>query len=447
MKPAPRRSASPSPHAARAWHARSRYRSESHDTAHSGEAEESLDAGVDHPLIARAEPQLVTRQDELQLLIEHLRSEGSFAYDSEFIGELTYVPKLCLIQVASRQKVALIDPLSPQIDLLPFWNLLADPAVEKIVHAGQQDIEPVYRNTKVPAANIFDTQIAAGFIALAWPVALGKLVREMLGVRLGKGLTFTHWDQRPLSAMQLRYAADDVRYLPALRQSIGERLDAVDHARWAAEEFASLCEPTQYVFNPATYYLKLRGASSLQQSQLAVLRELTIWRDRVAREHNVPARSLLRDEILVDMSRNPVKTVEKLDRVRGLPRPVEQAHGAELVEATARGLAVPPDEMPKSLNFEPTPAQRFGSDAIWAAAQCICIGQSIDPALVASRQEMSDFYYRQIVRPDEATSDSPIMQGWRREALGEPLLKLIGGHGASLQWSDGGLRYSSPEAL
>lgn len=437
------RSAAQSPHAARAWHARSRYRSQSHDSAHAADQDASNGSNIDHPLIARGEALLITQQEDLQSLIDHLRSEGSFAYDSEFIGELTYVPKLCLIQVASRQKVALIDPLSPQIDLLPFWELLADPAVEKIVHAGQQDIEPVYRNTGRAAASMFDTQIAAGFVALAWPVALGKLVKEMLGVRLGKGLTFTHWDQRPLSPMQLRYAADDVRYLPALRQAIGERLDTLGHTRWAEDEFAALCEPLQYVFNPETYFLKVRGASSLQPGQMAVLRELTVWRDRVAREHNVPARSLLRDEILIDMSRNPVKSVEKLTRVRGLPRPVEQAHGAELVEATLRGLSVPPEKLPRTHSCEPTPAQRFGSDAIWAAAQCICIGQSIDPALVASRQEMSDFYFNHVINPNPPAAISPIMQGWRREALGEPLLKLIDGdESVRLHWSDGGLKFS-----
>src|SRR4029079_14339773 len=97
------------------------------------------------------------------------------------------------------------------------------------------------------------------------------------------------------------------------------------------EEFDALCEPTQYQFNPQTQYLKVRNASSLSPQGLAVLRELTIWRDAIARAHDVPSRSFLRDEILIDLSRSPVKSVEKLNRVKGLPRPVEAAHGAQIV--------------------------------------------------------------------------------------------------------------------
>src|SRR6185295_14475604 len=163
-----------------------------------------------------------------------------------------------------------------------FWELLCEPGVEKIVHAGEQDIEPVVRHLNRAPADFFDTQICAGFCALPYPVSLSKLVGELIGAKLGKGLTFTHWDQRPLSAMQLRYAADDVRYLPALRAEMGKRLAATGHEAWAREEFESLCEPTQYQFDPQTSYMKVRNSTSLTPQGLAILRELTIWRDSLA---------------------------------------------------------------------------------------------------------------------------------------------------------------------
>jgi ribonuclease D len=134
------------------------------------------------------------------------------------------------------------------VDLTPFWELLCDPAVEKIVHAGDQDVEPVVRHLNRSPANFFDTQIAAGFCALPYPVSLSKLVMELTGAKLGKGLTFTHWDQRPLSPMQLRYAADDVRYLPAVRAELGRRLEKSHHAGWAKEECEALCDASQYRF-------------------------------------------------------------------------------------------------------------------------------------------------------------------------------------------------------
>jgi ribonuclease D len=290
-------------------------------------------------------------------------------------------------------------------------------------------------------ANFFDTQIAAGFCGLPYPVSLSKLVGELTGAKLGKGLTFTHWDQRPLSAMQLRYAADDVRYLPAVRAELGRRLEANGHAAWASQECEALCDASRYRFDPDTQYLRVKGASSLQARNLAVLRALTAWRDAAARQHDLPPRAFLKDEILIDLSRNPAKSVDKLGRVRGLPRPVEHAHGAEIVEATQRGLSTPAADLPPQRNTEQTPTERFRSDALWAAAQVICAGKQLDSALVVSRQEMADFYQALMSKGD--LTALRLMKGWRREALGEPLVKLVNDSARlQLRWSDGTLGIS-----
>jgi ribonuclease D len=427
----------PSGNMKRVRYARSAHRARSHETAHAETPAPSREDLARHPNVPSGEAQMVATQAGLEELIGHLRESKSFAYDSEFIGELTYLPKLCLIQVATTSRIALIDPLA-KLDLMPFWELLADPSIEKIVHAGEQDVEPIGRHLGRPASNIFDTQIAAGFIGMAYPVALLKLVHEIVGIKLGKGLTFSHWDQRPLSAMQHRYAADDVRYLPALREKIGQRLEATGHVDWATEEFVALCDVKLYQFDPQTHYLRVKGATTLNGQQLAVLRELTIWRDAIARAHDVPPRAFLRDDLLVDLSRNPVKDVQKLDRVRGLPRPVEAAHGAEIVSAIQRGLATPPAHMPPA-RPEPTPTERFRADALWAAAQCLCIGQSVDPSLVTSRQEIGDFY-RYLSRGGKEP-DIALLKGWRKEAVGEPLRQMVKERRAiAVDWVEGSLR-------
>ena len=417
----------------------SQFRTRNHQSAHADGTDEAVAAVAEHPQVPQGAPALIDQPDAFSALLDHLRSAGRFAYDSEFIGELTYVPKLCLIQVATADRVALIDPLVG-LDLRPFWELVCDPAVEKIVHAGQQDVEPVFRHVGRPAANVFDTQVAAGFVGLAYPVSLSKLVMDQVGAKLGKGLTFTNWDQRPLSPMQMRYAADDVRYLLAIRDDLGRQLDGLGHAAWAAAETAAACDPAGFGFDRESAYLKVRGAAGLPPRNAAVLRELAIWRDAQAREHDVPARTFLKDEVLLDLARQPAKSVDRLARVRGMPRPVEQAYGEEIVAVTARGLATPVERLPEVRDVEPTPRQRFNADAAWSLLGVLCAGRSIDPNLISSRQDVGEVY-RAVAAGEPPPPDARLLRGWRREAAGQALLDLLAGRGAlDVRWVNDGLR-------
>lgn len=428
---APSSAASPSPSTTyRPSPYRSSKRRNNHQEAHAEEQPTNELSGhhSSHPLIFRGPPTLITTNADLLVLLNRLREVGSFAYDSEFIGEATYTPKLCLVQIATHQEVALVDPLAQGLDLSPFWKILCDESVEKIVHAGQQDIEPVVRITHDRPRNIFDTQIAAGFVGMTYPVALSKLVAELIGAKLGKSMTFTQWDARPLSSTQLKYAADDVRYLPALRDLLGTKLASAPsggHLDRAHAEFEALCEPTQYIFNPDTYIHRVRGSGSLTPSQMRVLRELVIWRDAAARVADVPARAYLKDEILIDLSRSPVKTADKLAKVRGLPRPIEHEQGQALIAATLRGLSAPPvPGLIEDKSDEPTPTLKFKADALWSAAQALCHGYGIDPQLVTSRQEIGRLTYAVLARKP-VPADVDLTKGWRHELLGKKLLALL----------------------
>ena len=415
------------------------HRARSHAQAHSQSSPHEQTRHQDHALASREHPQLVTRPDELAELLESLRNAGSFAYDSEFIGELTYLPKLCLIQVASTTRIALIDPLA-ELDIRPFWELVADPSVEKVVHAGLQDVEPVFRAVGKPPANLFDTQIAAGFCGVGYPLSLSKLVMVMVGAKLGKGLTFSHWDARPLTDHQLRYAADDVRYLPAVRHEIGKQLDPNHHAKWAKEESASLTDPSMHVFDPHTQWTKFRGANALSPQNQAILRQLTIWRDGAAQTENVPPRTLVKDEILLDMARWPIEKIEDLHRIKGLPRPVEAEYGEQIVRETAAAKASPQKEWPSLASYEPAPEEKFRADALFFTAQCLCAGQGIDPALVTSRQDIGEMY--RVFASGEVPENSRVLRGWRREAVGQKLLDLLAGKASiKFEWKEGCLRF------
>jgi len=416
---------------------RTRHRTRSHDSAHTDDAPEPRDL-PDDLLIPRDQATLITDNGELAKLIERVRAAGSFAYDTEFIGEMTYHPQLCLVQVATATEVALIDPLAA-VDLSKFWELLADGSIEKVVHAGEQDIEPVHRNVGKPAANMFDTQVAAGFCAMAYPVALGKLVGELLSIKLTKGHTFTDWQRRPLSSSQLHYAADDVRFLPAMAARLKARLTDLGHVAWAAAECAARCDPTRYAFDPEYDFYHVRGAATLPAAQLAVLRTLMIWRDATAQEAKMPARALLKDEALIDLARQPAKSIERLGRVKFLSRPVIEQHGEELVSRTLAALANPPAHIVAPKPVEPTPSERFRGESLWAAAQAICLSRGIDTAVVTSRQDIGEL--DRLFADDEPVAQHAIMQGWRAEAMGNQLLELMREKSrVAIRWSNGRLK-------
>jgi len=413
------------------------YRDRADALAHAAEAEP--EPVPRHPLVCRGKVEMITSPDALADFIEHLRSCGSFGYDSEFIGEMSYQPKVCLIQAATTRRVALIDPLGG-LDVTPFWEILADPGVEKIVHAGQQDLEPVVRYLGRAPASVFDVQIAAGFAGLAYPASLRRLVEELTGTRLGKGFTFTHWDRRPLSPMQQRYAADDVRYLPAVRCELARRLEASGHAAWAAEECAALCDMSVYKRSPADECLRMRGAGRLSPRQLAILRELSIWRDEAARRADLPARTYVRDEVLTTLAKLAPASEEQLARIHGLPRPVRAGEGRNILAAIERGRQAAPVDAALCAESEESPQQRFAIDALWTAVQARCYAEGIDPALVCSRRDVARFYRRCRGEKLPDNSDDPLARGWRGALLGDELRRFVEGSATlSLKWAGGRL--------
>lgn len=401
---------------------RARHRALAHQAAHAqGDSHCPEIVIPEHLPAPRGKAELIQSDSALLDLLTELRQTGSFAYDSEFIGESSYYPRLCLIQVATMTRIALIDPLSG-IDLMPFWQLLGDPKVEKIVHAGAQDIEPVARLSGQPARNVLDTQIVAGFCAMAYPTSLAKLIGELTGVSLDKGLTFTFWEQRPLSNKQMRYAADDVRYLPAAWIELKKRLEKTGHIDWARTECDQLCDPSNYGFSPETAVEKVRGAGGLEPQELNVLRELVMWRDIMAREVNSPARSFLRDEVLIDLSRVMPRKRDQFKKIRNLPKPLLDQHAETLLCLIERGASASTDGVEVLRGVEPTPTERFQADALWATAQAICIGQSIDPALVTSAKEIAMLYRHLLDGTD--FSGLRVMKSWRKQALGDKLIRV-----------------------
>lgn len=429
----PRKKPIPGPH-----QYRNRARQRSHQEALENPENHNHSPIPTHPLISAGRAALITGRRELETLLTAIRDCGRFAFDTEFIGEMTYFPKLCLIQLALPDSVHLVDPLA-DLDLLPFWELVADPAIETIVHAGKQDLEPVHRLLGRAPANIFDTQIASGFINLPYPLGLGKMVEEFFGVHLGKGFTFAQWDERPLPKGLLRYAADDVRFLLATRAEIGRRLDALGHAAWAKEECDALCDAALYEFDAEAQCNRVKKSSSLKPRQRAVLKELVIVREQAGRNHNIPPRFLLKDEILILLAQKAPASQAELDEIRGLPREFVHSYGEALIEGVRRAQSVEMEPKKRETKTRgETPADRIRIDGLWSMLMALCIGRGIDSAVVTNRQEMTDFYWA--ATSGRSLEASPLMQGWRREFVGDLLLQLMRGEIAvEFAWNDTGL--------
>jgi ribonuclease D len=392
---------------------RGRKRSESHRQAHEDAAAVGdLPPILDHPLVPQGEPELITSQAAFDDLVASLRNQGRFGYDTEFIGEHTSYPKICVVQVATGDHVWLIDALA-EIDLRPLWELLADPAVEKIVHAGEQDLEPVMRNLGPPARppqNIFDTQIAAAFTGCPYPSSLRRLAELLLGADLGHGLKFSQWDHRPLTNVQRQYAANDVRYLPLLRHRIGERLEELGNTAWAAEECAALAEPSRYVTDADS--LRLRSMAWLSPREIAVARSLLEWREDLARHENMPPRTLVTDGVLLDLARTQPKTQADLARVRNLPRPVRRDWGDVMLKRIAEsrdGAADGPFTPPAKIDWT---AERARVNAVWTKIAERARQREIDPAIVTSKKELAGH-----LRAEGKRRTTRLTRGWRVELL------------------------------
>ncbi|MBQ6523422.1 MAG: ribonuclease D, partial [Atopobiaceae bacterium] len=233
----------------------------------------------------------ISKYEDLAAFCDRAASSRILAVDTEFLREKTYFPKLCLIQIATHDESACVDPLAID-DLTPLCNLLTDQRITKIFHACTQDLEVIFYSLGVVAAPVFDTQLAAAFLGLRQQVGYGVLVEHYTGVRLPKADSLTDWSRRPLDEEQLAYAEDDVRYLPGIYDAMMTQLVAKDRLGWLRPEMDELADRSHFERIPEQAYLHLKRSSSLTRRQLAVAREVCAWRERRAAERNIPRKWL-----------------------------------------------------------------------------------------------------------------------------------------------------------
>lgn len=370
-------------------------------------------------------PEIIQTQKELEAFCDELASQTLIAFDTEFVAEDSYRPELCLVQVASRDHLAIIDPLVCD-NLVPFWTLLLDAKRTVVVHAGREEILFCLRGTGQVIPGLFDIQIASAFIGLEYPASYGNLVQRFVGKSLGKEETRSDWRQRPLTHRQLEYAAQDVRDLPQIFDILRHELDQRNRTDWLQEEMARKQNDLLDLTNQEHWH-RLPGIQSLSGSSLAIARSLWQWREKMAVDRDTPARRVLRDDLLIELARRGSDDPKRIANLRGMNHRHVRQYIDDLAKCigTAQHAEVP--TWPKRVRYGFRQPSSMLTQFLSAALSYICRTKEISPSLVGTNDDLKDFA---LFRLDEKSRDLPppaLLRGWRRTIIGDQLDDLLAG--------------------
>ena len=370
----------------------------------------------------------ITSSAALERLCKQLRSSPRLALDTEFVGEDSFIPKLELIQVATPEVAAVIDFPAVQSNgsLAPLWEIICDPHIEKVVHAGRQDLDLFALHAGAIPKPFFDTQIAAAMLGFGAQVAYANLVQRIHGTKLAKAHTFTNWSARPLSADQIAYAAEDVQFLLPIYSHLQKRLHALGRSEWAQEEFSRL-ETTVGEKNkePLDRYQRIRGWENLKPRHAAVLRDLAAWRETEARRRNMPRGRVMRDEVLLQLARHPPKSVDDLRGFRGLHSSEIERNGVHLIATITASLALPPSAWPEvPRERKPEPESIGLVELLQAVLKARATEAEIAPTLLATSADLQALVE---AKEKKRSVDLPLLRGWRRQLVGDLLIQILDG--------------------
>jgi ribonuclease D len=371
--------------------------------------------------------------NDVERLADRAQREGRFGIDTEFMPEGRYRPLLCLVQICVGGEIAVLDPLEG-FDPAPLAAVLADNAVQVVLHAGRQDIAILRREWRIDVTNVFDTQVAAGFAGFAAQAGYTGLLHDVLKIRVAKTASFTRWDARPLTSEQLSYAKEDVEHLLPLADEIQKRLRSSGRLEWAREECRAIADASDER-DPEEVWRRLPRAGGMDGRERAVAKELAAWRERTAMREDRPVGSIVRDPTLVELAKRQPSGRRELGQIRGLNPDVVRRRSADLLDAIERGRNAPPIRLEES--------ERLLTESVdgpaTALAESLVRARALDAGLayelVAARADLTPIVVS--ARRGDAEPDVRTLKGWRRELVGAELLELLRGR-RRLGVGDGG---------
>ncbi|BCH25739.1 ribonuclease D [Mesorhizobium sp. L-8-10] len=366
--------------------------------------------------------ELIKTQKELESAIMALEKAEFVTVDTEFIRETTFWPELCLIQMAAPGVNALVDPLAEGIDLKPFFELMANEAVTKVFHAARQDIEIIFHRGGLIPHPVFDTQVAAMVCGFGDSVSYDQLVQKITGAHLDKSSRFTDWRHRPLSDKQLTYALADVTHLIDVYRHLRDELEREGRAHWLNEEMDVLTARETYDPHPEDAWKRLKMRLK-KPHELAVVQAVAAWREREARERNVPRGRVLKDDAIYEVAQQQPRDATALARLRTTPKGWERSSVATaLLSVVNAALEIPKEQMPKL----PKPQQTQEGSSAAAELLKVLLRLTAEKEGVAAKVLASGDDIDRIASEGEK-ADVAALHGWRREVFGEQALRLVRG--------------------
>ena len=365
---------------------------------------------------------LISDSKSLADLVDRLAKQPFVAVDTEFMRENTYWPDLCLVQVASPDEAAAIDPKA-EIDLAPLLELFVkNRDVLKIFHAGGQDLEIIHNLTGEVPHPLFDTQVAAMALGHGEQIGYSNLIESLLGHSLDKGARFTDWARRPLDKRQIDYAIADVTHLATVFPRMVEKLRKTGRGAWLDEEMERLADPSSFAFPPEDAWKRLK-LPSRNPAVLGRLKALAAWRETEARSKNLPRGRVIKDDTLNEIVLHPPKTQDDLGKVRGLSSGWKTNDiGGRLIAALASAKPLDPSELPERDPKRPG----LTKDAVLVS--------DLLKLLLKIRAKESGVAAKLIARSDDLEALAAgvrkglnMLSGWRYEQFGKDALDLVEG--------------------
>lgn len=368
----------------------------------------------------------ITSSAQLTDFCRRLAQSDRIGIDTEFVSEDTFRPELCLIQVATENELAVIDPYKVR-NLGEFWQTLSSGEHTTIAHAAREELNFSLLACERPPTNLFDTQIAAGLCSTEYPSSYGSVVMKFLSRQAAKGEQRTDWRRRPLSDAQIDYALEDVRYLLPLYDVLQRKLKRHNRLGWIAEEMNSWLQEVRDS-RERPRWRKVSGIGGLSSRSLAIVKQLWLWRQAEAERRDIPPRRILRDDLIVELAKRKSDSPERIRQIRGIQQVTKKITAEQIAACVKQGLEAPLDDDERKRR-EPMPSQlNLLGQFLSPALTSICHAANVATSLAGTATDVRDLIAYRLEFGDATGGEMPIlMRGWRAELVGNLIDELLAG--------------------